>query len=74
MENSKVISQHISNVSNELLQLDRDQVLATTLEDIRNLYSIIQHTMSQNYLCVVGNETKITEDQDVFKTIKHLHI
>jgi len=74
MENERVISQFVTGVSDELLQLDRDQVLDTTLEEIKGLYSLIQSTMSQNYLCVLGNETKITEAQDVFKATKQLYV
>lgn len=63
---------YISNISQEEVQKTRDEVLSTKLEDIRALSPILEDTMKQDYLCVLGNENKIRENSEVFKNIVKL--
>lgn len=48
------------------IQKERDQILGTQKEDIRALGDYIDRIMSGNYLCVVGNENSIRNNQDLF--------
>lgn len=72
MENDKVLSLYIGGISDEILQRERTEVLETSVEDIRELYSMVQQVMGQNNLCVLGNESKIKENQDVFIETRYL--
>ena len=63
---------YISNISQEEVQKTRDEVLSTKLEDIRVLSPILEDTMKQDYLCVLGNENKIRDNSEVFKNIVKL--
>lgn len=63
---------YISNISQGEVQKTRDEVLNTKLEDIRALSPILEDTMKQDYLCVLGNEHKIRENKEVFNNIVKL--
>ncbi len=63
---------YISNISQDEIQRTRDEVLSTKLENIRDLSLILENTMKQDYLCVLGNENKIKENEEVFNNIVKL--
>jgi len=52
-----------------MLQKERDEILGTTVEDLKGFAKMVEAVMAQNILCVVGNEKKIAEDQELFKKI-----
>lgn len=54
------------------MQKTRDQVLSTTVDDLRVLAKSIRLAMDQNYICAVGNATQIETDKDVFNTVTNL--
>ncbi len=58
---------HISQVD---LQKERDEVLATTAEDIRYLGDLIDACMKENYLCVFGGEEKLKKHRELFGELK----
>ena len=49
------------------MQLERDQVLSCTQEDIRALSAHIRGFMSEEAVCVVGNAEKIAGAKQIFK-------
>lgn len=53
-------------------QQERDELLATTPEDIRKLADYIRAFMSDDFFCVVGNAEKIKEEKDRFLKIESL--
>ncbi len=66
-------SRYISNISQEDIQKTRDQVLATSLETIKSYAPILDDTMKEDYLCVLGNESKIEANKSVFKNLVKLN-
>ncbi len=52
-----------------MLQKERDEILGTTVEDLKGFAPLVEKVMAQDMLCVVGNEKKIAEDKDLFKKI-----
>ena len=60
----------LCQVSHEQLQKERDEVLATTLEDLQVVGELFEAVMSQNALCVIGSKSKILENTHYFKQIK----
>ena len=56
----------------EVLQRERDQVLACDREDICKLADVIRAVTSQDNLCVIGNEKHIEDDSELFETIRTL--
>lgn len=51
------------------LQTERDEILSTSLEDLKGFAKMVQDVMNQNAICVVGNEKKIEDDKSLFKTV-----
>ncbi len=48
------------------VQKERDAVITTTPEDIRNFEKMISEILDQDAICVYGNEEKIEENKDLF--------
>lgn len=63
---------YLSGIKKSDLEKSRKELIATTAEDIRNFAPIIDAVLKQNYLCVVGGETKIKGDKGNFMTIKNV--
>ncbi len=57
---------YMNHVSAQMIQKERDQILAAGEEDIRALADIVEAVLRQNYLCVIGNEEKIEEQKELF--------
>jgi len=60
----------LRNVTYADRQKSRNEILSARQEDIRALSKLIGDCMSQNYLCVFGNETIIKENAQIFGEIK----
>lgn len=69
MKGDKAIGQYISGVTLEELQKERDEVLNTTAEDIRQYSKLLKEAMEENYLCVLGNEEEIQENKQYFNNL-----
>ena len=66
------LSAYMTGVTEEMMQKERDELLAATQEDIRKLAAYIRAFMEQDYLCVVGNANKIKEEEKLFMEIANL--
>lgn len=66
------LSLYLSHTTEETLQRERDQVLSCTQEDIRGLADAVEAVLSQNYICVVGNEDKIEECSSLFMKTRQM--
>ena len=60
----------LRNITYADRQKSRNEILTARQEDIRALSKLIGDCMSQNYLCVFGNETIIKENAQIFGEIK----
>ncbi len=69
---SRGLSAYLSQVTEEMLQEERDQILHAHKEDIRALAGWIQAVLDTGSFCVVGNEDKIEANRDVFKEVRNL--
>ncbi len=65
----KAITAYLKNVSYEMRQKQRTEILTCTAEDIKKLAAPIGAVLAANNLCTVGNERKIAEDKDVFDNV-----
>ena len=63
---------YLEGTTYEMLQHARDQVLGATAEDIRGLAAYIDAFMSDDMVCVVGNEEKLRAAKDCFMEVKPL--
>ncbi len=51
------------------LQQDRDEVLATTADDIRAMAPMVKEILDQDVYCVFGNEAILKQNKDLFKSL-----
>ncbi len=63
---------YVSGVTDEQLQQDRDEVLSVTPEVIAGLAPIVRAISDSGILCVVGNEDRLKETKDSFKTVRNV--
>lgn len=68
----RAVGAYLSKISYEEMQKERQEVLNTTDEDIRNLAELVRSALKQDYICVLGNENKLKEDKDLFKELVSL--
>lgn len=66
------LTAYMTDITMDMLQKERDQVINVTAEDIRALADVVADTMAQGYLCVIGNEDKIQEQKEMFQEVKPL--
>jgi hypothetical protein len=60
---------YFKGITQEDIQKERNEVLSTTAEDIRNYARLIENVIKQNFYCVVGGETKVNENKELFHKI-----
>ncbi|HEY5560873.1 MAG TPA: insulinase family protein [Clostridiaceae bacterium] len=68
MKGEEATARYISKVSHEELLKEREEILNTSLEDIRGLKDMIGACMDKNFICVLGNEEKINLNKELFKS------
>lgn len=62
----------LSGLTYEDLKKEREEIINVTQDDIRALDKLIQAVLAQGNICVIGNESKIEEDRELFKEVKNL--
>jgi len=72
MKGEIATSRFISHVSQEDVQKNRDEILNTRVKDIKDCADILENTMKENYMCALGNENKIRENQELFNNLVQL--
>lgn len=65
-------SNYFENIKPEDVQSERDQVLSTTSQDIRDFKKFVTDILAKKNICVYGNEEKIIAGKDLFKSIKKI--
>lgn len=62
----------LRGISWEELQQEREEVLATTQETIRELVPLVQAVLDADCRCTVGSESKIEKDKELFMNVERL--
>ncbi|WP_416175543.1 insulinase family protein [Clostridium sp.] len=71
-EGHKAFRSYIANISYEDIQRERDEILGTTVDDIKKFAPLISDVMKENYICVLGNEQKILDNKNIFNSTVNL--
>ena len=66
-------SSYIQGLTDADYQKERNEILGVTIEDIKALKPLIEKALSDNTLCVIGNENKILENKELFIDVKNLY-
>lgn len=72
MQGSISKTAYFCGITEEMMQKERDQILHADVEDIRNLAPLVEAILSDDAVCVVGSETAIGKEREIFKEIKSL--
>ena len=68
----EAVRRYVMKLDQANIQKEREEILGTTAEDLRGFAKMIDEIMAKDYLCVVGNEKKIEEQKDLFKSVEKL--
>lgn len=63
---------YMQGLTFDMIQKERDEVINATPEDIRSLAGYIRAFLSDDCLCVVGNEQKIKSEENQFMNLENL--
>lgn len=69
---SRSITAYLSNISEEDVQRERDEVLFATPADIRALAPLVKSILADDCLCVIGNEDMLTKESELFLHLEDL--
>ena len=69
---SRSMGAFLTDLSEEEAQRMRNQIIDCTQDDIRALAPLIRRALSEDCICVVGNEQKIEEEAHLFSTTRTL--
>lgn len=72
MKGSRSMTAWFKKIDFDVLQKERDSVLACDISDIRKAAEVIRKAADKDNICVIGNEKHIKDDSDVFEKIKVL--
>jgi Zn-dependent M16 (insulinase) family peptidase len=68
----RAIRYYFEKTTPEELKAEREAVLSTTSEDIKEMKKMIEDILSQNAICVYGNEEKVEENAKLFNEVINL--
>ena len=63
---------YLENISEKDIQKERDEVLSTTVKEIREMEQMVADILNQNTYCVYGNEEVIQTNETLFNTVVKL--
>ena len=63
---------YMCGVDEDFLQMERDQILNITPKGIRSFADMIKVIYEAENICVIGSETKLEEDKELFREVKSL--
>jgi len=62
----RAMGRYFSGLTQEIVQQNRDQLINTTVADIRAMAPMIKAVMADNNICVMGSEQEIRKEQALF--------
>ncbi len=69
MKGERSETNYFSGITQEDIQKERDEILSTTSEDIKALTTLAADVLKNQYICVLGSESKIKQHKDLFKNL-----
>ena len=66
------LSAYYNGITEEMIQKERDQILAADAADIRALADMIEAALDGTNICVVGSESAIEKHKDLFEDVEAL--
>jgi len=72
MEGEKIATDFITNLTYEMRQQERDQILNTKAEDIQSAADMVKESMDEEYFCVLGSEEEINANKEIFTDLVYV--
>ena len=72
MKGSRSLAAYLGERSFKQIQKNRDELLSTTVEDLRKLSGAVAAITEAGHICVIGSESKITEEKERFEHVEQL--
>lgn len=69
VKGEQALGNYIKGLTQEQIQEERNEVLSTTVNDIKDTGKLFADLMKEDFYCVIGNEDKIKENKDIFNNI-----
>jgi len=69
MKGERATAYYIRGITDEQRQKERDEVLSTKPADIQSFKALLDDVIKENYFCVLGNETKIKDNKEIFTSL-----
>lgn len=69
MKGDSALENYYESITEEQGQRIRQEILTTTVEEIKNLAKMISEILAKDYFCVYGNESKLTQAGDIFSAL-----
>ncbi len=66
------VQNYLERTSKEDVQRERNEILNTTLRDIKGMKKMMEDVLNKNTFCVYGNEEKIQTQKELFGKIEKL--
>ena len=66
------LSGYMTGLPFEAIQREREELLSITAEQLQSLSAYVKAFMEKDCLCVVGNEEKIHENEELFQQVEQL--
>ena len=63
---------YFNQTGQEDLQQERDEILATTKEDLRHFSEMVKSAMDEEILCVIGGEEMVEANAQYFNEVKYI--
>ncbi len=58
-----------TGLTQEMIQRERDEILGTTVDDLKDKAELMDALMAENTLCAIGSEAKIKENGELFDAL-----
>ena len=68
----RALISYLSNITEEDYKKEKAQLINCSIADIKKVSSYIASIIKQNNICVIGNETKIENEKQLFNEVKPL--
>ena len=66
------MTRYYNGITREYIQSQRDDILSTTADDIREMSQMVDDLMKENIYCVYGNSDKIEQEKNLFMSVMNL--
>lgn len=72
MEGERIITDYITNMTYDMRQQERDQILKTNINDIKAAADMVKAAMDEGYFCVLGSEEEINANKELFTDLVYV--